>query len=249
MKILVCVKQVINPYAKVFPDEENKIVRSNNARYSINPFDEIAVEEAVRLKEKYGFEVIIVGIGSLDIQESMRRALAIGADRGILVNTDVELCTLVVSKIIAKLAQEENINLIVMGKQSTDGDHSHTGQMVAGLLDWPQGTFVSELTIGDDYLKVVREVDNGLETLQLVMPAVITVDLRLNEPRYPSLPNIIKAKNKPLNKINFSDLNIPEHTGYEEIRYDSPLKREQGIILSGSEELVDKLNLSSMVVK
>lgn len=249
MKVLVCVKQVINPYVKVSPSSDHLSIKANTQRYSINPFDEIAVEETVRIQEQYGAETVVLGIGPMIIQESLRKCLALGIDRGILVNTDIDLCTLDISKIISKIVKEEGFDLVMMGKQSTDGDNSHTGQMVAGLLDWPQGTFISKLSIENEYIEVTREVDSGLERLKLSLPAIITTDLRLNEPRYPSVPSIIKAKKKELKIMEFQSLGIEPHANYKVVRYDEPPERKPGILLENIDELVEKLQLTSLVVK
>lgn len=247
MKILVCVKRVINPYAKIVPTSNNENIKAHSLRYAINPFDEIAIEEAVRLKEQNNAEVVIIGIGDTQYQDTLRKALAMGADRAILVETEQELNTLDVANVIAKIAQEEQVSLILMGKQSTDGDHSHVGPMLAGMLDWPQATFISDIKLIEEKALVTREIDAGLEQIEVTLPAVITCDLRLNEPRYPSVPNIVKAKKKEIKIVSFAEMDIVCNSNYKILRYDLPKERSQGEMVTDVDELISKLNLTDRV--
>ena len=207
MNVLVAVKRVIDYNVKIRVKSDKTGVETDNVKMSMNPFDEIAVEEAVRLKEKGVVkDILIVSIGPLSVQETIRSAFAIGADRGVHVVTNDQLEPLSISKILAIIAKKENIDLAILGKQAIDDDFNQTGQMLAGYLDWPQATFASKISVNDDYLRVTREVDGGLETLELKTPAVVTTDLRLNEPRYASLPNIMKAKKKHIEEIKIENL-------------------------------------------
>ena len=209
MKVLVPVKRVIDANVKVRVKPDQTGVETANVKMAINPFCEIGVEEAIRLREAGTVdEIIVVSIGAANCQETIRTALAMGADRGVLVQTDVELEPLAVAKILKKVVDTEQPGLVIVGKQSIDGDNSQTGQMLAALLGWSQGTFASKLDIGDGKIEVTREIDGGLETLSLTMPVVITTDLRLNEPRYASLPNIMKAKKKPIDTMTPDDLGV-----------------------------------------
>lgn len=245
MKIIVCVKQVINAYVKVRPNSEHTDIKPDNLRYCINPFDEIAIEEAVSIKEgNSGVEVIVVSIGNNDIQESIRKALAMGCDRAIHITTTKSLSTLDVAKTLAKIVEQENPQLVILGKQSIDGDHNHTGQMLAALLEWPQGTFISKLTIEDSSITITSEVDDGLKQFKLQLPSVLTTDLRLNKPRYPSLPNIMKAKQKTIDEVDFDSLDIELNTDYEITAYHEPPARASGVIVNSVDELLDTIKLT-----
>ena len=209
MKILVPVKRVVDYNVKIKVKSDNSGVDLENTKMSMNPFDEIAVEEAVRLKEKkICDEIIAVSIGSAKSEETLRTALAVGADKGILIETEEEVQPLEVAKILKEIIKKNNPDLVLMGKQAIDDDSNQTGQMLAALLGWPQGTFTSKLEINGKKINITREIDGGLETLGMELPAIVTTDLRLNEPRYASLPNIMKAKQKPIEKITPGDLNI-----------------------------------------
>ena len=209
MKILVPVKRVVDYNVKVRVKNDQSGIELDNVKMSMNPFDEIAVEEALRLKEKgMASEVIAISIGVTQVQETIRNALAMGADSGIFVEVNDTLEPLTVAKIIASIAKKENIDLMILGKQAIDDDMNATGQMISALLNWPQATFASKVEITDKTAKVSREVDGGTENIEITLPAIITTDLRLNEPRYASLPNIMKAKKKPINEIKVNDLKI-----------------------------------------
>ena len=226
MNVLVAVKRVIDYNVKIRVKSDNTGVETDNVKMSMNPFDEIAVEEAVRLKEKGVVkDILIVSIGPLSVQETIRSAFAIGADRGVHVVTNDQLEPLSVSKILANIAKKENIDLAILGKQAIDDDFNQTGQMLAGYLDWPQATFASKISVNDDYLRVTREVDGGLETLELKTPAVVTTDLRLNEPRYASLPNIMKAKKKHIEEIKIENLEGDFNPRLEILEVSTPPQR------------------------
>ena len=241
MKLLVAVKRVIDFNVKPRVKMDGSGVDLANVKMSMNPFDEIAVEEAIRLKEKgIATEIVAVSIGPAKAQETLRTALAMGADRAILVQTDEELEPLAVAKILSKIAAEEQPQMIILGKQAIDDDNNATGQMLAALLGWPQGTFASKIEVGDA-ATVTREVDGGLETVKLNLPAVVTTDLRLNEPRYASLPNIMKAKSKPLATKTPDDLGIDTRRRLETIKVAEPPKRQAGIKVGSVDELVDRL--------
>ncbi|KTC84155.1 electron transfer flavoprotein subunit beta/FixA family protein [Legionella brunensis] len=249
MKILVAVKRAIDPYVKIRVKSDNTGVETQNIKMSMNPFDEIAIEEAIRLKEKnIANEVIAVTIGPDASQETLRHALALGADRAILVRTDKHFCSLNIAKILQKVAGDEQPNLILMGKQSIDGDNNQTPQMLAALLNWPQGTFASKLTIQGQVLEVTREIDGGLETLAMELPAIVSTDLRLNEPRYASLPNIMKAKRKPLDIIECDDLNLTLKEHVEILATTAPESRSGGIKVASVEELLNKLQNEAKVL-
>jgi len=241
MKVLVAVKRVIDFNVKPRVKMDGSGVDLANVKMSMNPFDEIAVEEAIRLKEKGAVtEIIAVSIGPAKAQETLRTALAMGADRAILVQTDEEVEPLAVAKILAKIAAEEQPQLIILGKQAIDDDNNATGQMLAALLDWPQGTFASKVELGDA-ATVTREVDGGLETVKLKLPAVVTTDLRLNEPRYASLPNIMKAKSKPLETKSPGDYGVDVARRLETLKVVEPPRRQAGITVGSVDELVVKL--------
>ena len=241
MKLLVAVKRVIDLNVKPRVKMDGSGVDLANVKMSMNPFDEIAVEEAIRLKEKgVATEIVAVSIGPAKAQETLRTALAMGADRAILVQTDEEVEPLAVAKILAKIAEEEQPQLVILGKQAIDDDNNATGQMLAALLGWPQGTFASKIDIGDN-ATVTREVDGGLETVKLNLPAVVTTDLRLNEPRYASLPNIMKAKSKPLATKSPGDYGVDVARRLETLKVTEPAKRQAGIKVGSVDELVEKL--------
>jgi len=241
MKVLVAVKRVIDFNVKPRVKMDGSGVDLANVKMSMNPFDEIAVEEAIRLKEKgVVTEIVAVSIGPAKAQETLRTALAMGADRGILVQTDDEVEPLAVAKILAKIAEEEQPQLVILGKQAIDDDNNATGQMLAALLGWPQGTFASKVEVAGD-ATVTREVDGGLETVKLKLPAVVTTDLRLNEPRYASLPNIMKAKSKPLATKSPADYGVDTARRLETLKVVEPPKRQAGIKVGSVDELVDKL--------
>jgi electron transfer flavoprotein beta subunit len=242
MKLLVAVKRVIDFNVKPRVKMDGSGVDLANVKMSMNPFDEIAVEEAIRLKEKgVAKEIVAVSIGPAKAQETLRTALAMGADRAILVQTDEEVEPLGVAKILAKIAEEEKPDMVVLGKQAIDDDNNASGQMLAALLGWPQGTFASKVEAGDGKVKVTREVDGGLETEQLNIPAVVTTDLRLNEPRYASLPNIMKAKSKPLATMTPDELGVDIKRRLETVKVVEPAKRQAGIKVGSVDELVEKL--------
>jgi electron transfer flavoprotein beta subunit len=241
MKVLVAVKRVIDYNVKPRVKMDGSGVDLANVKMSMNPFDEIAVEEAIRLKEKgVATEIVAVSIGPAKAQETLRTSLAMGADRAILVQTDEEVEPLAVAKILAKIAAEEQPQLIILGKQAIDDDNNATGQMLAALLGWPQGTFASKIDIGDA-ATVTREVDGGLETVKLNLPAVVTTDLRLNEPRYASLPNILKAKSKPLATKSPADYGVDIARRLETLKVVEPAKRQAGIRVGSVDELVERL--------
>ena len=249
MKILVPVKRVVDYNVKVRVKSDNSGVELDNVKMSMNPFDEIAVEEALRLKEKgIATEVIAISIGVSQVQETIRNALAMGADSGIFVEVNETLEPLNIAKIISSIAKKENIDLMILGKQAIDDDMNATSQMVAALLDWPQATFASKIEIIDKVAKVSREVDGGIENIEVILPAVISTDLRLNEPRYASLPNIMKAKKKPINEIKVDDLKIDIKQRLDILKVEEPSKRQSGIMVKTIEELVDKLKNEAKVI-
>ena len=249
MKILVPVKRVIDYNVKVRVKPDQTGVELANVKMAMNPFDEIAVEQAIRFKEAGAAdEVVVVSIGPDQAQETLRTGLAMGADRGIHVPADHETEPLAIAKILKALADTEKPGLIIMGKQAIDDDSNQTGQMLAAMLGWPQATFASKADIEGDSLKVVREVDGGLEHISAPMPAVITVDLRLNEPRYASLPNIMKAKKKPLDQISLDTLGVDATKRLTVIKVEDPPARKAGVIVSSVEELVDKLKNEAKVI-
>ena len=249
LKILVPVKRVVDYNVKVRVKSDNSGVELDNVKMSMNPFDEIAVEEALRLKEKgVATEVIAISIGVSQVQETIRNALAMGADSGIFVEVNETLEPLNIAKIISSIAKKENIDLMILGKQAIDDDMNATSQMVAALLNWPQATFASKIEIDDKIAKVSREVDGGIENIQVSLPAVISTDLRLNEPRYASLPNIMKAKKKPINQIKVEELKIDIKQRLDILKVEEPSKRQSGIMLKTIEELVDKLKNEAKVI-
>ncbi|MCW5611797.1 MAG: electron transfer flavoprotein subunit beta/FixA family protein [Rubrivivax sp.] len=249
MKVLVPVKRVVDYNVKVRVKSDQSGVDITNAKMSMNPFDEIAVEEAVRLKEKgVATEVIVVSCGVAQCQETLRTAMAIGADRAILVETDVELQPLAVAKLLKAVADKEQPQLVILGKQAIDDDCNQTGQMFAALAGWPQGTFASKITVEGGALQVTREIDGGLETLQLTLPAAVTTDLRLNEPRYVTLPNIMKAKKKPLDVLKPADLGVDVAPRIKTLSVAEPPKRGAGIKVPDVATLVDKLKNEAKVI-
>ena len=242
MKILVAVKRVVDYNVKVRTKSDKTGVELANVKMSMNPFDEIAVEEAIRLREAgTASEVVAISMGEAKCTETIRTAMAMGADRGIHVLTEAELQPLSVAKLLVALAKKESPDLILLGKQAIDDDCSQTGQMVAALLNWPQGTFASKVAIAEKNVHVTREIDGGLETLELTLPAVITTDLRLNEPRYASLPNIMKAKKKQIEEFSPDDLGVDVTPRIKTLRVDDPPPREGGRKVCSVSELVDKL--------
>ena len=249
MKILVPLKRVVDYNVKVRPLADNTNVDLNNVKMSVNPFCEIALEEAVRIKEAGNAEeVIAVTVGKSESQEQLRTALALGADRAILVETESLLEPLAIAKVISKVVEEENPDLIILGKQAIDGDNNQTGQMLGALLDYPQATNASEVTLDDSSVTVTREIDGGLQTLKLNKPAIVTTDLRLNEPRYASLPNIMKAKKKELTIKNISELGVDVKPRTELLSVELPPSRDAGIIVENVDELVDKLKNEAKVI-
>ncbi|HEY5701203.1 MAG TPA: electron transfer flavoprotein subunit beta/FixA family protein [Gammaproteobacteria bacterium] len=249
MKVLVAVKRVIDYNVKVRVKADGSGVETANVKMSMNPFDEIAVEEALRLREAgKATEVIAVSMGVDKCQETIRTALAMGADRGILVQTNAELEPLAVAKILKLLVEREEPGLVIVGKQAIDGDNSQTGQMLAALLGWPQGTYAFRIEPEDGGLKLTREIDGGLETVSLKMPAVVTTDLRLNEPRFASLPNIMKAKKKPIDTVTPEDLGVDITPRVKTIKVEEPPKRDAGVKVASVAELVDKLKNEAKVI-
>ena len=249
MKVLVAIKRVVDYNVKVRPKADGSAVELNNVKMSLNPFCEIAVEEAVRLKEAgTATEIIAVSIGPKVVQEQLRTALALGADRAIMIETDSEAQPLGVAKLLKGVIDKESPDLIVMGKQSIDGDNNQTGQMLAALAGIGQGTFASNVEISDGKVNVTREVDGGLQTVALTLPAVVTTDLRLNEPRYASLPNIMKAKKKPLDILTPDDLGVNLNATVSTLKVEPPAEREAGIKVESVEELVEKLKNEAKVI-
>ncbi|NUB11015.1 electron transfer flavoprotein subunit beta/FixA family protein [Azospirillum sp. Vi22] len=242
MKVLVPVKRVVDYNVKIRVKADGSGVETANVKMSMNPFDEIAVEEAVRLKEAgKATEVIVVTVGPTAAQETLRTGLAMGADRGILVQTDAETQPLAVAKVLKALVDKEGPTLVILGKQAIDDDCNQTGQMLAALLGWPQGTFASKVAPGDGSVTVTREIDGGLETVQLTLPAVVTADLRLNEPRYASLPNIMKAKKKPIETLAPDALGVEVAPRLTTLKVAEPAKRKAGVKVADVAALVDKL--------
>ena len=249
MKILVAVKRVVDYNVKVRVKSDNSGVDIANVKMSMNPFDEIAVEEAVRLKEAgVATEVVVVTAGVTQCQETLRTALAIGADRAILVETDAELQPLAVAKILKALSDKEAAQIIILGKQAIDDDSNQTGQMLASLLDIPQATFASKVVIAEGKATVTREVDGGLETIALSLPAVITTDLRLNEPRYVTLPNIMKAKKKPMEIVKPEELGVDIAPRLKTLKVEEPPKRSAGVMVADVAALVEKLKNEAKVI-
>ncbi len=249
MKVLVTVKRVIDFNVKIRVKSDNAGVETANVKMSMNPFDEIAVEEGVRLREAGTVtELIAVSMGPQACQETIRTALAMGCDRGILVESDVDLQPLAVAKLLKALVERETPDLVILGKQAIDDDSNQTGQMLAALLGWPQGTFASKLVLADGAAEVTREIDGGLETVSLKMPAVITTDLRLNTPRYASLPNIMKAKKKAIDVLSPDELGIDVTPRLTTLKVEEPSKRQAGVMVGSVAELVDKLRNEAKVI-
>ncbi len=249
LKVLVPVKRVVDYNVKVRVKSDKSGVELDNVKMSMNPFDEIAVEEALRLKEKgIATEVIAISIGPTQVQETIRNALAMGADSGIFIEATNNLEPLNIAKIISSVAKKKSIDLMILGKQAIDDDMNATGQMIAALLGWPQATFASKVEISDEKAVVSREVDGGIENIEVALPAVISTDLRLNEPRYASLPNIMKAKKKPINQIQVNELNLKIEQRLDILKVEEPTKRQSGIMLKTVEELVDKLKNEAKVI-
>ena len=249
MKILVAVKRVVDYNVKVRPKSDGSGVDLANVKMSINPFCEIAVEEAIRLKEKgLATEIVAVSVGEKSCQEQIRTALALGADRGILVETGEELQPLAIAKLLKAVVDKEQPQIVILGKQSIDGDNNQTGQMLAALTGYAQGTFASAITVEGDKANLVREVDGGLQTLTLKLPLIVTTDLRLNEPRYASLPNIMKAKKKPLDTLTPAELGVDAAPRVKTLKVEPPAERKAGIKVASVEELVEKLKNEAKVI-
>ena len=249
MKILVAVKRVIDYNVQIRVKDDNSGIVTDNVKMSTNPPDDNAIEEAVKIKESgKASEIVAITIGDDKAQETVRKALAVGADRGIHVKADGIIEPLAVSKILKAIVEKEKPDLVFMGKQAIDDDCNQTGQMLAALLNWPQATFASKIEIKDKSLEVTREVDEGLETIEVNMPAIVTCDLRLNEPRYASLPNIMKAKKKPLDQMSATDLGIDTKSRIEQIKVEEPPKRKAGIKVANVAELVNKLKNEAKVI-
>ena len=249
MKLLVAVKRVIDYNVKVRVKGDETGVETANVKMSMNPFDEIAVEEAVRLLEAgTATEVVAVSLGVQQCQETIRTALAMGADRGILVKTDRELQPLAVAKLLAKLVEQESPDAVILGKQAIDDDSNQTGQMLAGLLGWSQGTFASEISLAEGKANVIREIDGGLQTISIDLPTIITTDLRLNEPRYASLPNIMKAKKKEIVEMTPEELGVDIAPRLTTLKVTEPPKREGGIKVETVTELIEKLKIEAGVI-
>jgi electron transfer flavoprotein beta subunit len=242
MKILVAVKRVVDYNVKIRVKGDYSGIETANVKMSINPFDEIAVEEAICLKEAgIADEIVVVSVGPEPAQETLRTALAMGTDRAILVQHDAELQPLAIAKILREVVKKENPGLVILGKQSIDGDHNQTGQMLAGLLGWAQATFASKVVVADGQATVTREIDGGLQTIQVKLPAIVTTDLRLNQPRYASLPNIMKAKRKPLDIIKPEELGLSPTNSVTTLKIMPPHQRQGGVKVANAAELVTKL--------
>ena len=249
MKILVAVKRVIDYNVQIRIKEDGSGVVTDNLKMSTNPPDDNAIEEAVKIKESgKATEVVAITIGEEKAQETVRKALAVGADRGIHVKVDSNLEPLAVSKILQKIVDKEKPDLVFMGKQAIDDDCNQTGQMLSALLNWPQATFASKIEVKEKSLEVTREIDEGLETIEIKVPAIVTCDLRLNEPRYASLPNIMKAKKKPIEEISAADLGVDTAPRVEQIKVEEPPKRKAGIKVANVAELVQKLKNEAKVI-
>ena len=249
MKILVAVKRVIDYNVQIRVKEDGSGIVTDNVKMSTNPPDDNAIEEAVKIKEAgKATEIVAITVGEEKAQETVRKALAVGADKGIHVKTEGVLEPLAVSKIIHKIVEKEKPDLVFMGKQAIDDDCNQTGQMLSALLNWPQATFASNIEVKDNSLEVTREIDEGLETVEINIPAIVTCDLRLNEPRYASLPNIMKAKKKPIEEINVSDLGIDITPRVQQLKVEEPPKRKAGIKVANVAELVQKLKNEAKVI-
>ena len=249
MKILVAVKRVIDYNVQIRVKEDGSGVNTDNVKMSTNPPDDNAIEEAVKLKESgKAKEIIAVTIGEEKAQETVRKALAVGVDRGIHIKSDNYIEPLGIAKILKKIVEKEKPDLVFLGKQAIDDDCNQTGQMLAAMLDWPQGTFASKIEHKDNIIEVTREIDEGLETIQINLPAIITCDLRLNEPRFASLPNIMKAKKKPIEQLNANDLGVDISNRIQQIKVEEPPKRKGGIKVTSVAELVSKLKNEAKVI-
>ncbi len=249
MKVVVATKRVIDYHTKIRVKADGSGVETRNVKMSMNPFDEIALEAAIRLKEAGQVaEIIVISCGTTECQETLRLGLAMGADRAILIETSEELQPLAVAKILQTIVLKEQPQLVFLGKQAIDDDANQTGQMLAGLLNWPQGTFASQIKLSGDKIEVEREVDGGLEKVLLKLPAIVTADLRLNQPRFPSLPNIMKAKQKPLDVISAASLNVDIKPRLTTLKIASPPARKRGIKVSSINELLDKLHVTEKVL-
>ncbi len=248
MKILVGIKRVVDFNVRIRVRSDGSGVETDGVKMSINPFDEIALEQALRIRESgQAEEVIVVSAGGDECQQQIRTALAMGADRGILIRTDGALQPLTTARALLKVVEQEQVGLVILGKQAIDGDYSQTGQMLAALWDRPQATFASKLELGEETARVTREVDAGLETIEVELPAVITVDLRLNEPRFVKLPDIMKAKRKPLDLIEFSELGLSVENDLAVSNYRPPAARARGILVENAAQLVAELNKRGLV--
>jgi electron transfer flavoprotein beta subunit len=242
MKILVPVKRVVDYNVKIRVKPDQSGVDLANVKMSMNPFCEIAIEEAVRLQEAgTATEIVVVSIGPAQTQETIRTALAMGADRGILVKTETDMEPLGIAKVLKAVVEEEKPDMVILGKQAIDGDNNQTGQMLAALLGWSQGTFASKLSVDGDKLNITREIDGGLQSLKINLPAIVTTDLRLNEPRYASLPNIMKAKKKPIDEKDLADYGVDAAPRLEIVKVTEPAEREAGVKVETVADLVDKL--------
>jgi electron transfer flavoprotein beta subunit len=249
MKILVAVKRVIDYNVQIRVKEDGSGIVTDNVKMSTNPPDDNAIEEAVKIKEAgKATEVVAVTVGEEKAQETVRKALAVGADRGIHIKAEGVIEPLAVSKLLQKIVDKEKPDLVFMGKQAIDDDCNQTGQMLSALLDWPQATFASKIDVEDGKLKVTREIDEGLETIEINTPAIVTCDLRLNEPRYASLPNIMKAKKKPIEQFNASDLGVDVNSRVQQIKVEEPPQRKAGIKVANVAELVQKLKNEAKVI-
>ena len=249
MKLLVAAKRVIDYNVKIRVKSNGSGVETQNVKFSMNPFDEIAVEAAVRLKEAgKASEIVVISVGPVAAQETLRTALAMGADRGVLVRTEDEVQPLAVAKLLKALVDKEQPGLIILGKQAIDDDSNQTGQMLAALLGRPQGTFASKIEVGDGSITVTRDVDGGSQTLSLTLPAVVTTNLRLNEPRYASLPNIMKAKKKPIDVMSPADLRVEVASRVVTLKVEEPPKRKAGVKVADVAALVDKLRNEAKVI-
>ena len=249
MKILVAVKRVIDYNVQIRVKEDGSGIVTDNVKMSTNPPDDNAIEEAVKIKEAgKATEVVAVTVGEEKAQETVRKALAVGADRGIHIKAEGVIEPLAVSKLLQKIVDKEKPDLVFMGKQAIDDDCNQTGQMLSALLDWPQATFASKIDVEDGKLKVTREIDEGLETIEINTPAIVTCDLRLNEPRYASLPNIMKAKKKPIEQLNASDLGVDVNSRVKQIKVEEPPQRKAGIKVANVAELVQKLKNEAKVI-
>ncbi len=241
MKILVPIKRVPDPYAKIRLNASGSDIDKSGLKFEINPFDEIAVEEAVQIKEKQGCEIVVVSVGTSECEEQLRKALAIGADKAILIETEEDFDALGMAKLFCRLIENESPDVVLMGKQSIDGDNNQVGQMIAGIMNLPQATFASEITISNGLATVTRETDNGQETLELNLPAIITTDLRLNQPRYVALPGIIKARSKPLEKITLESLGVTAEKRVTTAALSQPESRKAGTRVGSTDELISAL--------